>query len=104
MFTLTSVPIKSLHEETLFYIFYALVESEIQIRAYNELITRNYTYSCTQNCFIHDCAKVADGKRRNMVIFDPIEWIKTVKEILCDDAMINGLMGHVDEQDNQVVK
>lgn len=99
-FSLNTVPIKCLHEETLFYIFYTLYGADLQVKAYNELIFRNYLYSTTLDCFvIHNYAQVADGKKKSIIIFDPIEWQKLVKEVVFDQGFIDGLMSYVEEID-----
>ncbi|KAI5169428.1 hypothetical protein PAEPH01_0703 [Pancytospora epiphaga] len=97
-FTLNDVPIRYLHEETLFYIFYTLHGSELQVKAYNELISRNYMYSTALDCFIiHSYSHIADGKRKNIIVFDPVEWQKIVKEVVFDQTFVANLVSKVEE-------
>jgi len=99
-FTFNNVPMQSLHEETLFYIFYSMCESNIQIRAYNELISKGYYYSRTLECFVMlSYTKIPDGKKKNVIMFDPVEWQKSVKEVVFDTAFVNGLESYIDEKD-----
>lgn len=101
-FSFTNVPMQNLHEETLFYIFYSLHDSDIQIRAYNELINKGYFYSRTLECFVMlSYTKLPDGKKKNIILFDPIEWQKSVREVVFDTAFVDGLEAHVDEKDCQ---
>ncbi|KAI4291230.1 hypothetical protein PAPHI01_0504 [Pancytospora philotis] len=97
-FLFTSVPIKSLHEETLFYIFYALHDTDIQIKAYNELIARNYLYSRALEHFVHNCPRVADRKKRSVIVFDHLEWIKVIREVVLDEEFVESLESYVDEK------
>lgn len=97
-FSLNAVPIKCLHEETLFYIFYTLHGSELQVKAYNELVFRNYQYSTTMDCFvIHNYSQVPDGKKKSIILFDPIEWQKLVREVVFDQSFVEGLVSYVEE-------
>lgn len=91
-FTFTNINIKALHEETLFFIFYALVESELQIQAYNELIQKGYVFSKALDGFVFfDESPVLDNKRRKILYFDPFEWEKCLKEVVFDEKFIDTL-------------
>lgn len=96
-FTFNNLNVKNFHEETLFFIFYALPESELQVRAYNELISKGYFFSKTLDAFVF-CGDVKSGesKKKNVLMFDPFLWEKVHKEILFDDAFISGLERQVE--------
>jgi NOT2 / NOT3 / NOT5 family len=73
-FTFNNVNIKNLHEETLFYIFYAMNDSDLQIKAYNELISKGYLFSKMLDGFVMlGDIRMADNKKRNVVLFDPCD-------------------------------
>lgn len=98
-FTFCNINIKSLHEETLFFIFYALAESELQIKAYNELIQKGYLYSRMLDGFVFfDDPKGADNKKKSILFFDPFEWEKCTKEVVFDEKFINTLESLVSEE------
>lgn len=95
-FTFSNINIQNLHEETLFFIFYALVESDLQIQAYNELINRGYSFSKTFDGFVFiEDSKIIDNRRKKILYFDPFEWEKITKDVIFDDTFINGLQGVV---------
>lgn len=97
-FTFNDINIKSLHEETLFFIFYAIVESDLQIRAYNELIQKGYLFSKSLDGFVFfEEPKVADNKKRKIIYFDPSEWEKCTREIVFDEKFINSLETFITE-------
>jgi len=95
-FTFNNVNIKALHEETLFFIFYALIESELQVQAYNELILKGYYFSRMLDGFVFfDDLKTVDNKRKKILFFDPFEWEKCLKEVVFDEKFINSLESSV---------
>lgn len=97
-FTYTNIQITNFHEETLFFIFYALVESTMQLNAYNELISRGYYFSKTFDGFVFlEDQKIVDNRRRKVLCFDPFEWEKIAKDVCFDETFINGLVGKVPE-------
>lgn len=98
-FTFNNINIKSLHEETLFFIFYALAESELQIKAYNELIQKGYLYSRMLEGFVFfDDPQSVDNKRKSILFFDPFEWEKCTKEVVFDEKFVNTLESRVPEE------
>lgn len=96
-FTFNNLDTKNFHEESLFFIFYALPESELQLNAYNELINKGYSYSKAMNAFVF-CGdtKAADNKKRSILVFDPFRWEKVHREVLFDDAFVEGLEHRVE--------
>lgn len=97
-FTFNNINIKSLHEETLFFIFYAIAESELQIKAYNELIHKGYLYSKMLDGFVFfDGPKSADNKKKSVLFFDQFEWEKCTKEVVFDEKFVNTLESFVPE-------
>lgn len=91
-FTFTNVNIQNLHEETLFYIFYALANTDIQVRAYNELVRKGYRFSKSLGNFValgEPCA--ADGQSRTVTLFDPYEWQKVSREVVFDAEFVGSL-------------
>jgi CCR4-NOT transcription complex subunit 2 len=97
-FTFNNLNFKNFHEETLFFIFYAFPESEIQVQAYNELIKKGYLFSKTLNLFVLiNEPKVADNKRRMVLAFIPKDWEKSSIEVLFDTPFVMGLEGSVSD-------
>ncbi|KAM0680098.1 hypothetical protein GINT2_001791 [Glugoides intestinalis] len=97
-FTFNNLNIKNFHEETLLFIFYALPESVTQIKAYNELISKGYLFSKTLDTFVFFIEpRIADNKKKSIIVFSPFEWEKTHKEVLFDDKFIAGLEDTVPE-------
>jgi len=96
-FTFNNLDVKNFHEETLFFIFYALPESDLQVKAYNELIGKGYLFSKTMDAFV-SCgdAKAADNKKRNVLVFDPFQWEKVHREIVFDESFVAGLVHKVE--------
>lgn len=91
-FTFSNLNVKTFLEETLFFIFYSLPESELQIKAYNELINRGYRFSKTLDVFVFFSeSKIADTKKRTISVFDPFSWEKIQKEVVFDDSFISNL-------------
>lgn len=98
-FSPANINILNLHEETLFYIFYALPESELQLNAYNSLIKKGYLYSRQLEAFVMlMSSKVVDGKKKNIVLFDPCEWKKMSKDVVFDDKFIGSLESFADDE------
>lgn len=96
-FTFNNLNVKNFHEETLFYIFYALPESELQVKAYNELISKGYLFSKLLDAFVFfSDLKIADNKKRNILVFDPFSWEKSHKEIVFDEKFIGSLEQEVE--------
>lgn len=98
-FEFKNVNLKNLHEETLFFIFYSLPESDLQLRSYNELIYRGYVFSKTldQFVFVNDQI-IADNKRKTVAAFDPLNWEKVAKEVIFDSSFVNGLHYFVSDE------
>lgn len=97
-FTFNNLNVKNFHEETLFFIFYSLPESELQIKGYNELINRGYRFSKTLDAFVFfNDPKIQDNKKRTILVFDPFSWEKIHKEIVFDNEFISGLEEYVTE-------
>lgn len=95
-FTFTNINIQNLHEETLFYIFYAVTESDLQVKAYNELISKGYMFSKTLDSFVMlSDPRVADGKKHNVIMFEPNDWGKVTRSVLFDEAFLAGLVSQV---------
>lgn len=91
-FTFNNLNVKNFHEETLFFIFYALPESELQVKAYNELISRGFLFSKTLDAFVFFTdSKLADNKKRNVLVFDPFLWEKAHKDIVFDEEFVSSL-------------
>ena len=89
-------PIESLTEETLFYIFYAFVNTDLQVSAYNELIEKGYVYSRTLDLFVSlPSSRKPDGISRTITVFDPWEWKKTSQAVVFSKDFIQGLEGKV---------
>lgn len=98
-FTFNNVCIQNLHEETLFYIFYAMHESDLQIKAYNELMHKGYLFSKSLDSFVVlGDLKIADNRKRTIVVFDPCEWEKINKEVVFDEQFINSLESFVADE------
>lgn len=96
-FTFNNLDVKNFHEETLFFIFYALPESDLQLNAYNELISKGYLFSKTLDAFVFSGdVKVADNKKRNVLVFDPFQWEKVHREIVFDESFVSGLEHRVE--------
>ncbi|ELA41590.1 uncharacterized protein VICG_01338 [Vittaforma corneae ATCC 50505] len=91
-FTFNNLDVKNFHEETLFFIFYALPESELQVKAYNELIIKGFAFSKTLNAFVFFAdPKIADNKKRSILVFDPFLWEKVYRETVFDEKFISTL-------------
>ncbi|OQS54485.1 hypothetical protein EHP00_1050 [Ecytonucleospora hepatopenaei] len=87
------VPLSSFNEETLFYIFYAMSETEIQVEAFNEILSKGYVYSTYLDEFVfyNDEIKV-DNNVKSILVFNPYKWEKENVEILFDSKFIDSLM------------
>ena len=97
-FIFNNINIASLHEETLFYIFYSFIGTNLQIQAYNELINKGYQFSRHLESFVIIAGnKTADNKKRNILIFDPWDWKTASREIILDDKFVNSLETHITE-------
>lgn len=96
-FTFNNINVQNFHEETLFFIFYSLVESDLQLQAYNELIKKGYYYSKTLDGFVffEESLKISDNRRKKIQFFDIENWEKQSKEVVFDDAFINSLQGKI---------
>ncbi|ORD93816.1 general negative regulator of transcription sub 2 [Enterospora canceri] len=91
--TKPTIKIECFNEETLFYIFYAMNETEMQIRAYNQIIDKGYYYSTQLEEFvILGDTKCADNQTKTILVFNPYKWEKENVDILFDDAFINSLV------------
>lgn len=91
-FSFNNLNFKNFHEETLFFIFYAFPESDLQFQAYNELISKGYLYSKTLELFVFiNDTKIADNKKRSVLAFIPKDWEKSSVEVLFDTSFISGL-------------
>jgi len=89
-----AISISLLHDETLFYVFYNLTESKLQVQAYNELLKRGYFYSLALDRFvIFNCPKIEDSKRKAITVFQPLEWKKEVVEVVFTENFVNTLEG-----------
>jgi hypothetical protein len=93
----TNIPFKldkfsNYSEETLFYIFYAFPCEEIQIKAYDDLLQREFAYSKLHKNFMTlGEEKTADNKKHTLTMFDPFIWSKVTREILFDEKFISTL-------------
>lgn len=97
-FTFNNLNAKNFHEETLFFIFYAFPDSDLQLRAYNELIQKGYLFSKTLDLFVFiNDSKIADNKRRGVLAFVPKDWEKSTIEVLFDSNFILGLESTVSD-------
>lgn len=87
-----------MHEETLFFIFYALAESELQIKAYNELMQKGYLYSRMLDGFVFfDGPKNTDNKKKAILFFDQFEWEKCTREVVFDEKFVSTLESFISE-------
>lgn len=87
-----NIPVKALNEETLFYIFYAMPETEMQIEAYNEIINKGYFYSTQLGEFVYvkDSVKT-DNKVKTILVFNPHKWEKENIDVMFDSKFIDSL-------------
>ncbi|KAI5148885.1 hypothetical protein ENBRE01_0597 [Enteropsectra breve] len=93
-FNFKGVPIESLHDETLFFIFYAMTETDLQIKAYNELLKKGYLFSKKLLKFLTaDDELVADNRQHTVIVFNPSEWEKSYIDIMYDKEFITSLQG-----------
>lgn len=84
------------HEETLFYIFYTFTESDIQIDAYNLLISKGYSFSTIYKSFISFGGnKTIDNQNRKITIFDPHYWKKIEKTVVFDKEFVESIKGRI---------
>ncbi|ORD95676.1 hypothetical protein HERIO_2307 [Hepatospora eriocheir] len=90
-FNFDNIKFNSLNEQTLFYIFYAIPNSQIQIDAFNELINRDFYYSKTLEMFCYLKNPQADYSNKSIEVFNPIKWEKETKTILFDSKFIDNL-------------
>lgn len=90
-------PIKGLMEETLFYIFYAMVDSDLQLQAYNELIGKGYLYSKTLDLFVllAEQQRAVDSETHTVTTFDPWQWKRVARSVVFTREFIGGLEAHV---------
>ncbi|ELA48425.1 hypothetical protein VCUG_00034 [Vavraia culicis subsp. floridensis] len=85
------------HEETLFYIFYTYTETSAQIKAYNLLIAKGYSFSTIYKCFmLYTGKKIVDNANRKIVIFDPFYWKKIEKNVVFDKNFVDSIKGIVE--------
>lgn len=95
-FPAPNINIKALHEETLFYIFYMLHSSDLQIKAYNELLAKGYAYSTKLGCFLL-LPERREGTR-TVTMFDPRQWEKVSVDVAFDEAFLASLTGVVERE------
>ncbi len=91
--------IGSLMEETLFYIFYAFINTKIQIEAYNELIKKGYAFSKTLDLFVYITEnKIVDNLEHSIIVFLPLEWKKEHRKIEFTAEFISGLEFYINSE------
>ncbi|KAL6122766.1 general negative regulator of transcription subfamily 2 [Nucleospora cyclopteri] len=91
-FVFTNVNVQALNDETLFYIFYGTNNCELQIRAYNEILEKGYYYSKTLEQFVLlSDIKIADNKKRTILVFNPFKWERENIDVFFDDNFIKSL-------------
>lgn len=97
-----SPKITSLHEETLFYIFYMCPADRIQESVFYLLLELGYFFCTTLKCFLSFAEKsvaedvvagrpIQDNSKHKIVIFDPFSWEKLTKEIVYDKDFLESL-------------
>lgn len=72
--------------------------SQLQIKAYNELINKGYLYSTQHRVFvILETPKAVTNTSENIIFFDPMIWERSSKEVVYDTEFIDSLQSHVSE-------
>ncbi|KCZ74547.1 hypothetical protein H311_04486, partial [Anncaliia algerae PRA109] len=85
--------LNSLHEETLFYIFYMYPKDKVQENAFYSLLDMGYKYCTVLKNFIYFSDEVVvDNKKRKVVLFDPFLWEKVTKDVTFDKDFISSLI------------
>lgn len=88
-----NVGVDSFNEETLFYIFYAMNGTEMQVEAFNTILDRGYLYSTQLEKFIIINQKpMADNIKQTILAFDPFKWEKENIEIEFTDSFLNTII------------
>lgn len=97
-----NVKITSFNDETLFYIFYAMNETEIQIQAFNELIQRRYLYSIKlEEFFVKPNFIIDNLNSQTLTVFNPYKWEKENIEIIFDDEFNNSIISNLISYDSK---
>ncbi|KAJ2822654.1 transcriptional regulator, partial [Coemansia erecta] len=91
---ITKIP--SLMDETLFYIFYTMPRSELQLAAAEELYRRQWRYHkelrlwLTKDPETQTIARTPRGEQGVFIFFDPGAWQKVKKEFMVMYEMLDG--------------
>ncbi|EPR79369.1 NOT2/NOT3/NOT5 family protein [Spraguea lophii 42_110] len=85
------------HEDTLFYIFYNITGSDIQIKAYIALLKRDYKYSIILQQFIQVNNMEYGEREIEIEVFDHINWKKEKKIIIFDKIFVENLKTKANE-------